>query len=70
MVTISRGIYERFNGTTETSEKKVKELIIFDGNYIQVFYEKDQKVIGWNEGSTSGSTVPLKRLRRRSRSLS
>ena len=37
MVTFSTGVYVRFNGTTETSEEEVKELIIFDGNYIQVF---------------------------------
>ena len=48
MVTMSRGIYERFNGATETSEDEDKKLITFDGNYIQVFYEKDPKVICWN----------------------
>ena len=45
---MSRGIYERFNSATETSEEEDKELITFDGNYIRVFYEKDPKVIGWN----------------------
>ena len=48
MVTMSRGIYERFNGATETSDEEDKKLITFDGNYIQVFYEKDPMVIGWN----------------------